>query len=244
MTFYNSDPASTCDSILTLTAEDFPPQRLSVAETCPFQAEGSSQPDSSYRLILTPESGDPQTFLLRADSTGLYFYNAAAEARTQVDSEFDELTWQVFFSETQLQDYQAAAAQYPASDHSARALYPGRVLENQEPISNRFAFHLSETALSPAERQDYYHGLFWAINAESNSAFPDGEPSALTEWRAEKTSAHLIAAGYDYLLIDSDWRSFLSAEERHLLEDPRQYELVQEWAVIRQRFYLYRPLSP
>jgi hypothetical protein len=58
---------------------------------------------------------------------------------------------------------------------------------------------------------------------------PDSSEEAIIAWRASKAAADLRRAGVKFLLVDSDWLSWLSESEYNQLSDPQQYTLLQEW---------------
>jgi hypothetical protein len=90
--------------------------------------------------------------------------------------------------------------------------------------------------VTPAQRDNLFDLLRTAQMAD-----PDLDSPAIQAWRADKKAENLRQAGVDYLFVSSEWRRFLSEEEKAQIDDPQQYPLVRTWThpALNVRFWLY-----
>lgn len=83
------------------------------------------------------------------------------------------------------------------------------------------------------------------MSYQETLSLPAAEQAALAQWRETKLPQYLREAGFDYLVFDKNWLSYLSSEDYAVLSNPEYYTLVQVWRLPTfeknaEFFYLYR----
>jgi hypothetical protein len=117
---------------------------------------------------------------------------------------------------------------------------------NQGALADSEAAILNLGGLMTATRQglddETGHALLSLLYAHTRLRYQDDSLSpeqqkALAEWRASKDPRFLRQAGFEYLLVEATWWSYLSAAEQARFDDPQQYQLSVVWAGVVPRFF-------
>jgi hypothetical protein len=104
-----------------------------------------------------------------------------------------------------------------------------------------WATHVDEKPLSEGDRRHLLDFLA-VLNRSQREADLNPVPASLADWRVTMEAGLLAEAGFDHVLIGSDWVDGLSPSQRARLDDPSHYEVIDRWwhPVEEQAYTLYR----
>jgi hypothetical protein len=85
-------------------------------------------------------------------------------------------------------------------------------------------------------------GLLNQMRFEAELDLSETERAHLSQWRSTFQPQDLREAGIDYLIYTHVWRSFTSESAALSLNNPDNYELIEEWEhpALLQTYYLFR----
>lgn len=103
---------------------------------------------------------------------------------------------------------------------------------NQDIHISRFGHLVSINEHFDQSEKAHYFDLIYALKQiEFQQDYPLGSATEqnLAKWRNEKTPENLQAAGFEYLLTDTNWETFITPEEAERFADETQYQLIREF---------------
>jgi hypothetical protein len=120
---------------------------------------------------------------------------------------------------------------------------PWSVVGREKAAEQGFYFELALSAEEQATQQATVFDLMSVLNqSRLESELPEDYAPTLEAWREDKLPEHLRSLGFEYLLVDGDWLSYLPSEHYAYFENPTMYALIGQYEnpMLEEGYWLYQ----